>query len=268
MSFRDPSQTQPHNEKCGTPDVVLITAMFRERTAAIAELRERGFMPEMLEYEGRYYHRFVVSRSRKPALEVWLAQPTGEGAQTTHSLLDDVMKLTPKMILMVGVAGGVQGRVNEGDVVMARQIHNYEPGKDTTAGFLPRTQTYRCSAVLTDLANALHASGELASALDDSRLHTDKDYASGEKVLMNPKSSLRQQIEAQSVDIIAFETEGHGMLHPLWERERKQLPPIPSGLIKTVTDLGDSAMAEGKEARQRIGSLRAMRVALALVPHL
>jgi hypothetical protein len=122
--------------------------------------------------------------------------------------------------------------------------------------------------VLTDLANALHASGELRGALDASRLHTDKDYASGEKVLMDPKSALRQQIEAQSVDIIAFETEGHGMLHPLWERERRQLPPIPSGLIKTVTDLGDPAMAESKEACQRIGSLRAMRVALALVPHL
>jgi hypothetical protein len=96
---------------------------------------------------------------------------------------------------------------------MARQIHNYEPGKDSTAGLLPRPQTYKCSAVLTDLANALHAGGELHGPLDGSRLHTDKDYASGEKVLMAPTSALRQRIEALSVDVIAFETEGHGMLH-------------------------------------------------------
>jgi hypothetical protein len=85
---------------------------------------------------------------------------------------------------------------------------------------------------------------------------------------MDPNSAVRRRIEAQSVDIIAFETEGHGMLHPLWEHDRKGLRPIPAGLIKTVTDLGDQDMLEDKEARQRKGTLRAMRVALALVPHL
>lgn len=268
MPFQDMEETSIRNGARRMPDVVLITAMYRERAAVVTELQAQGLSPRLHEHEGRYFHRFALTRAGKRALEAWLGQPTGEGPQATQALLADVLALAPKMILMVGVAGGVAGRVSEGDVVMARQIYNYEPGKDTSEGFLPRPQTYKCSAVLTDLANALHAGGELKGPLDGSRLHTDKDYASGEKVLMDPNSAVRKRIEAQSVDVIAFETEGHGMLHPLWERERKQLPPIPTGLIKTVTDLGDPGMVNDKETRQRGGTLRAMRIALELALHL
>jgi nucleoside phosphorylase len=185
-----------------------------------------------------------------------------------QALVTDLLELSPKLIIMVGVSGGVKSRVKEGDVVMARQVYNYEPAKDTAEGFLPRHQIYRCSGILTDLANALHADGQFDTALDGGRLHTDKDWASGEKVLLNPESDVRKQIENASIDIIAFETEGHGMLHPIWERDRKLGKAIPVGVIKTVTDCGDDQMTIDKETKQRNGTLRSLRVAITLATHL
>ena len=129
MSFHDLEETDSCDAARRGPNVVLITAMYRERAAAITELNERGLNPVLHEHEGRYYHRFMLARSAKPAVEVWLGQPTGEGPQATQALLADVLALAPKMVLMVGVAGGIPARVNEGDVVMARQIYNYEPGR-------------------------------------------------------------------------------------------------------------------------------------------
>ncbi len=169
----------------------------------------------------------------------------------------------PSLVLLVGVAGGLDERgVGEGDVVVARRVYNYEPGRLKADGLEERPEPYRASARLIDLANALDADGAFAGVLGGRRLYV-RDYASGEKVLMDRGSELRRRILDLSPDVYAFEMEGHGLLHSVWEAAREL--NVQCGVIKSVSDFGDESMREGKDERQREASRRAVGVALELL---
>jgi nucleoside phosphorylase len=50
--------------------------------------------------------------------------------------------LHPRAAVLVGMAGGVLGKVKPGDVVVAKHVHAYDFRKLTEDGTLPRTKTY------------------------------------------------------------------------------------------------------------------------------
>ncbi|MCP4657939.1 MAG: 5'-methylthioadenosine/S-adenosylhomocysteine nucleosidase [bacterium] len=127
-----------------------------------------------------------------------------------------------------------------------------------------RPKPYRCSAQVIDRAQALSADGAFVGVLEGRKLHV-RDYASGEKVLMDRASELRQRILELSPDVYAFEMEGHGLLHSVWEAARGL--NVQCGVVKSVSDFGDAGMPEGKDERQRQASRRAVRVAVELLRH-
>ena len=78
---------------------------------------------------------------------------------------------------------------------------------------------------MIDLANALDADGAFAGVLGGRRLHV-RDYASGEKVLMDRGSELRRRILELSPDVYAFEMEG---------RSRTEVPSRPFDQVHTTS---------------------------------
>ncbi len=83
---------------------------------------------------------------------------------------------------------------------LPRRVYNYEPGRLKATGLEGRPEPYRCSARVVDLAQALSAEGALVGALQGCKLHV-RDYASGEKVLMDRASELRQRILKLAPDV-------------------------------------------------------------------
>jgi hypothetical protein len=147
----------------------------------------------------------------------------------------------------------------EGDVLLARQIFDYEPARlrDGTAAWNPGA--YRSTPRLLDLANALASRGELG----DVKVHATKDYGSGEVLIDDLASELRQRILAFSGDIVGFEMEGQGILHAVWELQRTMR--FEAGIAKGVADFGDGKQRDNKEERQRAATRNAAGVALTLL---
>jgi len=148
------------------------------------------------------------------------------------------------------------------DVIVAQQAFHYERSRVTEDGTYEQPQAYRFSAKFLRWLNALDSGGKLDEALDGATLYV-KDYACGDKVLMNQTSELRQKIVNLSHDIYAIEMEGHGLLHSDWEAASRG--HVETAMIKAVSDFGDGDMATDKHARQQGAAQRAGALTLALL---
>jgi nucleoside phosphorylase len=72
-------------------------------------------------------------------------------ARLTHEVIS---VFSPKTLLLVGIAGGMDKEIALGDVVISEQIVDYELGKVTTDGYGPRWSVYRTDATLLARAKA------------------------------------------------------------------------------------------------------------------
>jgi nucleoside phosphorylase len=124
-------------------DFLIVTALPVERDAVLRLLES-----EPLQQEGSptYYLATIQAAAHDGTytVAVTMLPEMGniEAAQRTGQAIYD---LAPAYVLMVGIAGGVQGRVNLGDVIVSTQIVYYEPAKMTPTG-----NALRPSSVLTD----------------------------------------------------------------------------------------------------------------------
>lgn len=246
--------------------VALLTAVDVETRAVLDVLRQEGIEIELRTIEGRPVHFFSLKVGGK-TIQACVAQATDKRSQAAQSLIQDVVRnLRPELILSVGFCGGFADRVKENDVIVARQIFHYEPEQIVEAEHGERPQIYKASARVIDVIKALKAAQTLDIIMAGAQLHTDKDFASGDKTIKADGAPLRQYLHDLSVDIYGFEQEGPGLLHAMWELVRSpQWAAIQVGMIKCVTDLGDTNMNTDKEKRQSQGTQRAARIAIAVL---
>ncbi|WP_433926336.1 HEAT repeat domain-containing protein [Sorangium cellulosum] len=243
------------------PVALLITAVGAEREAMLHMLRDTASIaPSLEEIGGRYFDRFPHA-GRKGPWDVFLGQPTEKGPHAAQALLQDFVKAhRPSLVLMVGMCGGFPERgVKEGSVLLARQVFNYEPARLRDGASVWSPSGYRGTPRLLDLANALASRGEFGEI----RVYTTKDYGSGEKLIDDLSSELRQRILDLSGEIIGFEMEGHGLLHAVWELQRTIHFDV--AIAKGVSDFGDGKQQHDKESRQRIATRNAAHVAMKLL---
>jgi nucleoside phosphorylase len=243
-----------------TPVVLLITAVGAERSAALGVLGERDIVDApLVEIGGRYFDRFPWKK-RDGSWDVFLGQPTEKGPHAAQALLQDFVKAyRPELVLMIGMCGGLPERgAREGSVILAHQVFSYEPARLRGGSAHWSPAGFRCAPRLLDLAHALASRGRFG---DTSVLI--KDYGSGEKLIDDLRSSLRQEILALSSDIAGFEMEGHGLLHAVWELQR--VDRFEVAIVKGVADFGDGHQRNDKETRQRLATSNATRVALELL---
>ena len=253
----------------GTPmicHVALLTAVDVETRAVLDVLREEGVETALRTVEGRPIHFFTLKQGNK-SIQACVAQATDKRSQAAQSLVQDIVRnLHPELILSVGFCGGFADRVKENDVIVARGIFHYEPEQIVEDGHGKRPQSYKGSARVIDVIKALKATQALDGIMAGAQLHTDKDFASGDKTIKDDGAPLRQYIHDLSIDIYGFEQEGPGLLHAMWELVRNpQWAAIQVGMIKCVTDLGDTNMNTDKEKRQAQGTQRAARIAIAVL---
>lgn len=243
---------------------LLITAAIVERQATIGLLKHRlgANSVQLAKMAGRYVN---VARIPGPAGTQWriiIAQPIEKGPHATQSLLQTLCnddEVNPSLVILVGMCGGFPENGATGkSVVVARQVFNYEP-IDLREGELRLSPTsYRCAPSLIDLVNALIGNKRFGDIL----VHV-KDYASGEKLIDDLNSHTRSALLKLSGDILAFEMEGHGLLHALWEMNvGRELPAL---VIKGVSDFGDGLMRTDKRNRQYEATGRAVEVTLCVL---
>lgn len=240
---------------------LLLVAVTAEGDALLEEVREQAISFGEDQLNGRYLDTFTLPNPRGD-FRVLVGQSTEKGAPAAQSLVEDLVRAyQPEVILMVGMCGGLSEHgATETGVLVARQVFSYESAR-LRGGESPWSPTtYRASARITDLANALARRRKIPEI----SILANKDFGSGAKLIDDLASELRQRLLSFSEDLVGVEMEGHGMLHALWELQRNNVA-VQAGLIKGFSDFADGKQREDKKARQNAATRRAVRLALQIL---
>ncbi len=158
-----------------------------------------------------------------------------------------IYNFVPKYIVMTGIAAGIEGKVNLGDVVAAEYSWDYGAGKETIASGVDThkntIQQIQIDTRITRMIRKLSDDEEALSTIKRSfggdkpdtelRLHLGP-VASGASVISNPK--ITQKVQEQIRDVIGIEMEIYGVYYAA----RWAIEPKPRYVaLKSICDFAD-----------------------------
>ncbi len=132
-------------------DFLIITALAKERDAVLAQLDT----PRKIQRHGSptYYRATIPAYAEEGVYEVAVTMLSQMGnVEATQHTLRAIQDLSPDYVLMVGIAGGVEGSVRLGDVVINTQVIYYEQVKQRPDGPDHRPQIYPADPRLLERA--------------------------------------------------------------------------------------------------------------------
>jgi nucleoside phosphorylase len=224
-------------------DFAFVTALPIERDAMVRRLERREVIQDA--FEPLTYYRGHISvpatGERYEAVVVMLlGMGNDEAAVTTVRVVE---RWQPAYVVMVGIAGGVPGKVRLGDVVVADFVYYYELAKRTSRGEQRRAQQFSSDRLLYGRALAYESSewrGDIPIALPGTA-QADAPFpkvhfgaiGSGEKVIADIRTLSRLLRECPR--LLAVAMEGAGVA-----RAAAQQPHRPLFLeVRCVCDYAD-----------------------------
>ncbi|WP_413104524.1 effector-associated domain 2-containing protein [Streptomyces sp. Inha503] len=241
-------------------DVVVLTALEVEYRAVRAHLED----PRPVRAERGALFELGVFReeSEERTVAIHMTGPGNPGAAA--SVERAAALFAPRAVLFVGVAGGRKD-VALGDVVAADAVYDYETGKDTETGFLPRQKTYQSAYGLVQLARLAAAADTWQQRIrpgDDAprpRAHV-KPLAAGGRVVAHHRSDVGLRLAASAGDALAVDMEGFGFLAGAYVNQQ-----LDALVIRGISDLlGDKGEAHD-EHWQPVASRNAAAFAFELI---
>lgn len=211
---------QTAGEKKGPIDFAIITALKLERDAVLQRLDEGYEQIQEDEEPLTYYygHTTIPSSGERYSVVLVMLLKIGndEAAVATTRL---IRRWQPQHVLMVGIAGGVPGKVELGDVVVADSIYYYELAKLTPGGVQRRPEDFVTSRLLFGRAQAYEAS-EWKGDIGVERLGASAPetpfpearfgvIAAGEKIIADKKTM--PKLLKSNPRVIAVAMEGAGL---------------------------------------------------------
>ncbi|MEU1667540.1 hypothetical protein ABZ547_28935 [Streptomyces sparsogenes] len=249
----------------GRAEVVVLTALeveYRAVRAHLEEVRtawaERGSLFEVGVFRGGGGGRSVAIHM------------TGPGNPGAAVLVERAAALfSPRALLFVGVAGGRKD-VGLGDVVAADAVYDYETGKDTEDGFLPRQKTHQSAYGLVQLARLVAAADEWqrgirpagGDAAPRPRAHV-KPIAAGGRVVAHQRSDVGRRLAAGAGDAVAVDMEGFGFLAGAYVNRQ-----VDALVIRGISDLLADKDEAHDERWQPVASRHAAAFAFELLRRL
>jgi len=227
----------------GPIDFAIVTALKIEREAVLRHLDSYEKVIEDSELLPYYVGQVKIAGSEAHFSVVvisLLEMGNDEAAVATTQLIS---RWQPASVIMVGIAGGVAGKVSLGDVVVANFSHYYELAKLTEEGVEARPQQFYSDRMLYSRADAYDA-GEWRSSVSAVRpggvkqkeLLPDVKFgpiASGDKVIAS-QDELNKLI-AQCPKLLAVAMEGAGVARAA----RNQVNTLRFLEIRGICDLAN-----------------------------
>lgn len=242
--------------------VVIMTAIPVERKAVLAHLTD---LYEDVHPSGTIYHKgvFVTEKDHWEVAVVRMGIGNIPTAQTAQQAID---YLSPKILLLVGVAGGLKD-VSPGDVVAANKIYLYASGK-AGVNFYPRPEVRLSAHSLVQRAQVVAENGEWQQRIQGlPRTVLPKAYvgalAAGEQVLSSIDSEIWKLLKKNYSDALAVEMEGFGALvatHVNWGVEAI----VIRGISDTIVNKSDL----DKEGFQYVAACHASAFAFEMLARL
>ncbi|GEM_PF-3939135 len=218
------------------PDVLFVTALVEERNALLGQLEN----PRQLDAAAgtNAYHEGGISNQswsggRVSAIVLCLAgMGRVKAAVQTANAIND---LRPAIVLLVGIAGGIQRAVSQlGDVIVGEQIFDYELQKLTDEGDQLRHEAYRGDQVLLTAARATADGWRPGLRLDREVSVSFGPIASGDKVIAS--APRLDALLRQWPKLLGVEMEAGGVAAAAWFA-----PSRPRFLmVRGVSDFADA----------------------------
>lgn len=156
--------TDTSNNKIKTPtapvDFVIITALEEERDAMLLKLANYKKLDKESEDIFTYYFAEVKSRRQDGStFQVILAIPLNMGPINATSLtVSLIQKWKPKYVILTGIACGIKGEVDYGDIMIATQVADYSLGKQINGQRKIRWEVTPSGPSLLDSSNNIDSS--------------------------------------------------------------------------------------------------------------
>ncbi len=188
--------------------IAILTPLQLEREAVVQHLsngqqvRVNGDLVYVGKFAGKN-HEFEV-----------IVKQTGSGNSVNSSATERLINNhKPNLLFLTGIAGGVKD-VALGDVVVGKQAHNYESGKETAEGIQSRPKSYWSNQTLISLAEEVSEQNiwQKRNPLQGKAAQVFfGPIASGEKVVATIDQATYTLIKAYYNDTLAIEMEAHGV---------------------------------------------------------
>lgn len=196
-------------------DFAILTAIEVERKAVCEVL---GFTSDehRVRRGGRLYWRGSIKLKDSSIYNIVVAQPT-DMANVPMAILttETIQHWEPNALLMVGIAGAANEKVELGDIVLGKQIYYYERGKVTPDGKEPEPILISSDHLLLDAAIKLPEwNPQIKVPRPDKTSNKpgiwDGVIACGDKVIADDLT--KEKITEPHRKILAIEMEGYGFI--------------------------------------------------------
>ncbi len=253
---------------------VILTALKEEHKAVEAHLKPIGQstrLSEEIHPNGTIYTQGQF-KAHNCTWNVAIAQIDMGNASAGIEAVRAMMQFNPRVILFVGVAGGIKD-VKVGDVVAASIVYGYECGKLVNDRTLPRPKLGEADYDLKQRAQAEARKEDWREQIRSDAMSSEttptvyvKPIAAGEKVIASRKAEVYEYLREYYDEAIAVEMEGFGFL-----KATQQDKNVSAMVIRGISDLIDGKndnSVEPEQIRQEKAARHASAFAFTLLAKL
>jgi adenosylhomocysteine nucleosidase len=250
-------------------DIGVLTILDEEIRAVQAELEQmRDYRVRRLDYGPLAREAWVPAPVGQRAVRVAAVQTFTRGTDSAALAYRGLVgEYNPKIVLLVGIAGGVRPDVGIGDVVVSDEVISYDARREAADGTHRRGQAQSVAAPLGYRLNDFFAAtaGEQTTRPggESFRIHRGP-IGSGNAVVTDAESEIRHWLEHFNEKVLAVETEAAGVAQSFHESVRRD---GPRGWL-TVRGISDTADEHKGDAYHDRASRHAAAVMAMLVPYL
>jgi nucleoside phosphorylase len=246
------------------PCVVILTALQVEYMAVREHLTS---LKEDIHPQGTVYERGLFTTGNQ-MWDVVIAQIGVGNSGVAAEVERAIARYSPRVILFVGVAGGIKKSLKLGDIVVGTKIYKYESGKVLADRMQPRPTLGNSSYRLVQRAQ--REAGKL-DWLDRVKLdHTNvkpsvyvEAIAAGEKVIASSRSPVCKYLQEYYDDAYAVEMEGFGFLEAAGKNDG-----VSAIVIRGISDKLDKKAQADSTGSQQLAACHASAFAFEMLSKL
>lgn len=246
----------------------VLTALPEELRAVRDQLKFEGAeVSEVVVQGGGRYYKAALSGDHVDWI-VYASYTEATPSAAAAGAVDVVVNFNPTISLFVGIAGGIEAKgVRLGDVVAATDVSDYDGGKESADGFIPRARQFHSAHNLKQLASFTMLDGAWSGrrltpvptvALNDPVVHI-QPIAAGSKVIASTDSETYKLVRESSDRAVAVEMEGSGFLGALHRYGTDAI------VVRGISDLIDDKVQADRVGVRKQAAANAAAFACALL---
>jgi len=258
--------------RAGQWDIGVITVISAE-TRAMTTVLAAGDYRKRTSPSGLRFHEAHIDTAGSQ-LAIVATQSLDRGQRSAALAFEQLRQhYDPAIFVLVGIAGGISLAVSLGDVVVVQEVIYYDLRKETPGGVFRRGQSRPVPAATRRAINDFFSDhGEPYRATIQDQAGTTRTckvlpgpIGSGEAVIADQDSAIRQYVTAFNDKTLAAETEAGGIAEAFYEMADAS---PPGGGWLAIRGISDRANADKDDFYHDIASWHAATIFREMLPYL